>query len=300
MYVLKHVPEDFVVIEESTMVPKGQGKYAYVKLWKKEWTTIAAVSHLEKVWKVRHIGVAGLKDKQAVTEQIISVQHVAKERLEYETQGLRTTLVGFGDEPVHKGALKGNHFKITIRNIESLPVIKERFRNFYGEQRFSKKNVDVGRLLLQHKFEDALQVIENLHPQLKEKFAKQNNWAAKLHCVPRRILLLYIHAYQSYIWNEAAKESTKEMVPLVGFDAVPDEASKKVLERDGLTQASFIFREFPELSVEGGERKVWVEAQNLRVGKLEDDEVSKKKKVTLEFFLSKGSYATEFIRQNFQ
>ena len=59
-------------------------------------------------------------------------------------------------------------------------------------------------------------------------------------------------------------------------------------------------KEFPEVSAEGGERTVWIEAKDLRVGALVDDEFFVgKNKVVVSFFLQKGAYATEFIGQNF-
>ena len=51
---------------------------------------------------------------------------------------------GSGDSFLALGNLKGNAFEITIRNIDSLPESKTQYVNYYGEQRFSRNNHDIG------------------------------------------------------------------------------------------------------------------------------------------------------------
>ena len=299
MYVIKHIPEDFIVEEVSTIKPKESGPFVYFKLWKKDVSTLDALHYIAHDLHIpaKDIACAGNKDKIAITEQVCSAR-TTKERIErLSYQKMKLTFLGYGDEPVHLGDLEGNKFKIVVRNIEKLPQISPKFRNLYGEQRFSTKNIEIGRYIVKREFEKAALLIAKLHTYDKIKpHLNQHDWVGALRCLPRKLLLLYVHAYQSYLWNKAAMLSNDEILPIVGFGTeVKDEITKKILAEENLKPSDFIIRELPEISAEGSERAVWAEAKDLKICSLEEDE--EKKKVTLEFFLPKGSYATVFINQ---
>jgi tRNA pseudouridine13 synthase len=305
-YVIKQIPEDFVVSEVSTIKPKSEGLFLYFKLWKKEVATLDALKYIANDLRIplREVSCAGNKDKKAVSEQVCSIHRVSKERLLYlRYNKMKLEFLGFGDEPVHLGDLEGNNFKIVVRNIESLPKISAKFRNLFGEQRFSTKNVEIGRCIVKRDFEKAALLIAKVNAYVEKikPHLNQRDWVGALRCLPRKLLLLFVHAYQSYLWNRAALFTTKEVLPIVGFGSeITDEITKKVLAEEGLKPSDFVIRELPEVSAEGSERSVWAEARGLKVGGLEPDEFFPgMTKVALEFFLPKGSYATEFIRQQF-
>ena len=140
MYVIKHVPEDFVVEEVSTVKSESSGSFVYFKLWKKDVSTLDALHYLSHDLRAE-LSCAGNKDKRAITEQVCSAR-TTKDRLErLSYQNMRLSFLGYGDEPVHLGDLKGNKFKIVVRNIEILPKIQPKFRNLFGEQRDRKSVV---------------------------------------------------------------------------------------------------------------------------------------------------------------
>jgi tRNA pseudouridine13 synthase len=305
MYVIKHIAEDFIVTEVST-VKSSSGSFAYVKLWKRDIATLEAMQKLAFSLKLplREIACAGNKDKKAVTEQIISIHNVPKERLEkLSFINMKLSFIGYGPEPVHLGDLDANQFKITVRNIDNLPKLSSKFRNLFGEQRFSTNNAEIGRLLVKREFEKAALLIAKVHSGIKRIYAhlNQRDYIGALRCLPRKLLLLFVHAYQSQLWNKVAMLSGAEFLPIVGFGTeVKDEVTKKILAEEHLKPSDFVIRELPEVSAEGSERAVWAEAKDLKIGILEDDEFFPvKKKIVLEFSLPKGSYATEFIRQQF-
>ncbi len=305
MYVIKHVPEDFVVTEVSTVKPKQSGSFAYFKLWKKDISTLDALHYIahDLHIPVNDVACAGNKDKKAVTEQVCSAR-TSRDKLErLSFQKMKLEFLGYGDEPVHLGSLEANKFRIVVRNIESLPDISSKFRNLFGEQRFSTKNVEIGRFIVKREFEKAALLIAqiNAHIEKIRPHLNQRDWVGALRCLQRKLLLLFVHAYQSHLWNKAALLSDAEVLPIVGFGTeVEDEITKQILFEENLKSSDFVIRELPEVSAEGAERSVWAEAKDLKVGSLEADEFFPgKKKVVLEFFLQKGSYATEFIRQCF-
>ena len=144
--------------------------------------------------------------------------------------------------------------------------------------------------------------------------------------MPWKTLNLYIHAYQSKLWNRIVKELIKNKannkaprrlralnnikvnnirVPLIGFATeVQDKDVKKIvdkiLQNENVTKNDFVIRAIPELSSAGSERELYAEVKGLKVGKLEDDELNKgRKKVKISFLLGKGSYATEVVKAMF-
>ncbi len=306
MYVIKHIPEDFAVEEVSAVKTKSSGPFVYFKLWKRDISTLDALHFIAHDLHIleRDVSSAGNKDKKAVTEQVCSARATKEgiERLSY--QKIKLTFLGYGEEPVHLGELEGNSFKIVVRNLESLPEISPKFRNLFGEQRFSTNNVEIGRFIVKREFEKAALLVAKLHSHIEKikSHLGQRDWVGALRCLPRKLLLLFVHAYQSHLWNKAAMLSSEEVLPIVGFGSeVNDDITKKVLAEESLKPSDFVIRELPEVSAEGSERSVWVEAKDLTVGRLEYDEFfAGKKKVLLEFLLPRGSYATEFIRQQIQ
>ncbi len=304
MYVIKHVPEDFLVNEVSTVKPVNEGDFLYFRLLKKDVTTLAALQRISVALRIpfKNLSFAGIKDKRAITEQTCSVRGVSRDRLELlALENIKLEFLGYGDEPVHLGDLEGNKFKIVVRNIDNLPQISPRFRNLFGEQRFSTRNADIGRHIVKREFEQAARTIAELYPVKIQSYLEKNDWVGAIHCIPRKLLLLFVHAYQSLLWNKAASVSRADKLPIVGFGSViADDVTKNILKEENLRPSDFVIKEIPELSAEGSVRDVLAEAKDLKVGSLESDEFFPgRKKVVLEFFLPKGSYATEFIRQAF-
>ncbi len=299
-YKIKQIPEDFIVNEIFNFEQKN-GIYSIFLLRKKYYTTTRAVRIISRFVStpLKNIGYAGLKDKNAVTTQHISIKNCKKE---VKIDNLRTEFLGTKNSPISLGDHKGNHFEITVRNIKEKPKIKIDFVNFFGEQRFSINNVEIGKAILKKEWTKACELInqEEVKKYLQEN---PNNPIDAIKLLPVKINKLFIAAYQSYLWNTILQTLNPKpqtlMVP--GFGV---EIHEKILERmkqDGITERDFIIREIPQLTLEGVERKTIVKAQNLDVSKLMDDELNKgKKKIVLKFDLENGCYATEFIRQSFE
>lgn len=307
MYVIKHVPEDFAVTEISEVKDEGDGKFSIFRLKKRDLTTYEAVSRLAKLWRVdiNDISCAGNKDRQGVTSQVCSVKGLKKEIVDsLDDSMMSAEFLGRRNEPVHTGELVGNKFCLVVRNVDSVPEIKERFVNLFGEQRFSKRNSSIGRAIVKRDFKNATLTIMEDNPSLAPKmkiFVDKNDFIGALRLVQRKLLILFVHAFQSELWNMMARSSDSDVLPLVGFDTPIDDSIRDILKEEGITPRDFVIKEFPEVSCEGGQRKVFAEAAGIKVSELSDDEFfPDKKKFTIEFMLPKGSYATEFIRQLFE
>ncbi len=311
---LKQVPEDFVVKEISTIAPAKEGKYTYFILKKINNTTLHALQQISTALRtpLSWFGCAGNKDKTAVTEQTCSVASVPPESLHGITlTGMQVIAIGKGDKPISLGDLKGNTFEIVVRDIDKLPEKKTKFINLFGEQRFSTHNAAIGKALVKRDFKQAVALVLATKNEgarkIHEVLALQpKNYLGALKEVPRKILKLYVHAYQSMLWNETAlkysdKHHENAKLPIVGFGTTPDKQLEEILAREGITLRDFIIKEFPELSSEGTERDAFAEANDFIMGALEEDELNPgRKKSRLNFTLPPGSYATEFVRQLFK
>ena len=161
-------PEDFRVEELPLYEPQDEGQHLYVRLTKRETTTRNVRIALAKLFGVgeRDVGVAGLKDKYAITTQTFSVNvghhkadflDSARARIE-EATGHTVEWTRFHKNKLKLGHLLGNRFVITIRE-PSVPVqqavqqinaimavLAERgIPNYFGPQRFGPHGANVAR-----------------------------------------------------------------------------------------------------------------------------------------------------------
>ena len=98
---------------------------------------------------VGEVGTAGLKDHGAVTRQWVSVPATVESRLpQLDGDGIRVLRVGRHGNKLRPGHLRGNRFRILIRDVpanaaELAAPILDRIRRdglpkFYGPQRFGR------------------------------------------------------------------------------------------------------------------------------------------------------------------
>lgn len=84
LFHFKHTPADFVVDEQlGEMSRSDEGSVWYLRFQKEDQNTMDVVSHLCRATglKRRQIGVAGLKDKKAITRQRITIDRRDVERV---------------------------------------------------------------------------------------------------------------------------------------------------------------------------------------------------------------------------
>ncbi|XP_035817050.1 pseudouridylate synthase 7 homolog isoform X2 [Zea mays] len=192
----------------------------------------------------RSFGFAGTKDKRAVTTQQVTVFKVHASRLaalNSKLTGIRVGDFSYVKEGLALGRLRGNHFAITLRNViaESADDInaavnglsKNGFINYYGLQRFGSGSVPthfVGAALLRGEWRHAVSLILGTRVHYKwhvdvdaalrgmprhltvERAILQRlknypgNYLQALMAIPKALRLMYVHSYQSYLWNHAA------------------------------------------------------------------------------------------------
>jgi len=146
---IKAEPEDFEVEEVPAYAPSGAGDFLYLWVEKRD---MGAEFFTRQVAKrlgvpIGEVGTAGMKDRRAVTRQMVSVPALAEANLSrLEGDGLRVLSVSRHGNKLKPGHLRGNRFRILVRGVHAeaaarLPALVERLRrdglaNFYGPQRF--------------------------------------------------------------------------------------------------------------------------------------------------------------------
>ena len=158
---IKQHLEDFRVEELPAYKAEGVGTHCYIRVEKRGFSTMAAADILAKALgrKNMDIGYAGLKDKQAITTQWFSVEHLETARakaIELPT-GMKVVEITRHRNKIKRGHLAGNKFWIKVRNPEwsragaSLDepakkaeailnaLEKTGVPNFFGPQRFGMR-----------------------------------------------------------------------------------------------------------------------------------------------------------------
>lgn len=296
-------PEEFIVEEIIDLKGESNGKYLYIKLKKKKWNTMDIISELANRLRInkKNIGYAGLKDRNAVTTQYISLLNIKAERVNgLKIKDVELESLFYGSKAIGLGDLVGNKFKIKI---EFKPSKISFCENYFGEQRFGGNNFEIGLALLKEDFGKALELIGIEY--------SGKDYLKYLREIDKRLLSLYINSVQSYFWNKVVAEYLKKnykkyfgdefifvdkikkkvSIPLIGFDAeFKDKFVEKLysilLKEYGLELKNFITRKIPEIMPVSLEREVFVDIKNF---KYTNGWVS--------FELPKGSYATVVLKK---
>lgn len=166
---LKTTPDDFRVRELLQWQEVPEGNFIVHLLHKEKLSTPEALSLLVSEARVDRgaIAYAGLKDRQAVTDQFVTIERRA---VELRLANLRVTPVGTTDQPITSRQSDGNAFTIVVRDLlpmqaaqlrRSMPsLLKTGFPNYFDDQRFGSLRHGQGfpmRSVLLGDYERALQ-----------------------------------------------------------------------------------------------------------------------------------------------
>ncbi|MFH0906192.1 MAG: tRNA pseudouridine(13) synthase TruD [archaeon] len=237
--------------------------------------------------------------------------------------------------------------------------------NYFGEQRFGgSRDIthEVGKLLLKKNYKDAIILYltkpsELEYPEVKEArlalakdldFGKHaayfpsdggyeramlnylaNNptdFLGALKVLPKSVQYLFIHAYQSYLFNKLInlriekgytlkpidgdiinKENGIVQIQLFGFtskfsEGVAGQMEKELFESEEINFSDFYNEEYSVLSSKGISRDIETKAFDLKLIDIAEDQLNKETipdslKLTLSFTLDKGQYATILLRE---
>lgn len=155
---IRSTMEDFLVDEVPLYLPCGEGEHLYLKVKKSGLNTQDVVKELAQMFNIhpKDFGVAGQKDKYAITQQWISLPfrgtglETTEEATNIKAEGFEILEAHLHANKLKMGHLKANRFEITIRT--DTPEGPERIKplldairakgipNYYGQQRFGNRN----------------------------------------------------------------------------------------------------------------------------------------------------------------
>ncbi|MDD3492657.1 MAG: tRNA pseudouridine(13) synthase TruD [Candidatus Thermoplasmatota archaeon] len=145
---IKATPEDFVVKEISRLPTPGQGKHIIARVTARNWETNALLQTLAARLGIpsHTIGFAGMKDKRAVTTQLMSFPAPPAQVAALDVSGVYIQVLYTAPRPIYRGQLEGNRFHVVIRNpdhnggraedIQDCIASTGGVPNFFGIQRF--------------------------------------------------------------------------------------------------------------------------------------------------------------------
>ncbi len=199
MYILKHSPlkdivftknsSDFVVHEIPAYEFNGEGEHLVMLVRKKDlttWEMLKILSAFSGV-KVRDFGYAGLKDKEGLTTQYVSILKKHESSFEnFSHDKIKILNKSYHKNKLKIGHLKANKFFIRLKKVNEIDakklsnglefLFKHGYPNFFGYQRFGKE---------QNNAQDGLKILKS---ELKIQNPKMKKFL--------------ISAYQSELFNK--------------------------------------------------------------------------------------------------
>lgn len=157
---LRTCDEDFTVDEELPYAPSGAGDHVFVRIEKRGTTSPDAARAMAQALGIRErdIGIAGMKDRRAVTRQWMSLPPpVSPERaLALALPDLQVLEAHRHAHKLRTGHVRANRFVLRVRG--TAPGAEDRARailaelarppgapNWYGEQRFGRGGDNAAR-----------------------------------------------------------------------------------------------------------------------------------------------------------
>jgi tRNA pseudouridine13 synthase len=143
-------PEDFVVREFLGFEATGEGEHLLLTVRKRgansKWVARQIAAHAGV--RVREVGLAGLKDRHAITEQSFTVpalKTTPESWLDFGGEGFAVIAAARQRRKLRRGAHQANDFEIVIRDFDIEQraletrlekIAREGVPNYFGEQRF--------------------------------------------------------------------------------------------------------------------------------------------------------------------
>jgi tRNA pseudouridine13 synthase len=157
---LRAKEDDFFVDEEPAYAPSGQGDHVFAHIEKRGLATPQAVDRLARALGCapRDVGVAGMKDRHAVTRQWLSLPPplTPEAVLAASVDGVTVLEAVRHGHKLRTGHVRANRFRLRVRDVTPdaatrARAILERLAeppgapNWYGEQRFGREGDNAAR-----------------------------------------------------------------------------------------------------------------------------------------------------------
>jgi tRNA pseudouridine13 synthase len=336
-YKVKTINSDFLVREiylQPAFSPLEKSKYSFLWIEKSGFTTFQAEEKICKFFKISIEGIncQGLKDEDAITQQITSIKKIINDKEAQEFNNRHTkgrdyikinAILGYGKAPVIERNLHGNCFEITVRNLNKQLsekicdyCAKKRsisFINYYDKQRFGMAGGPynthlIGGAIIKKNINEALKELSKTKNARDIKgfghmVTKKVNFSDFISAIGLKKISFFIDSYNSMLWNERTlktisrgNQCAKEKFEGVGILYLPKSgnfiAPQKILSKSYALNFSTL-----EIKEKIKERSLTVQTTIYVSGFGRDKIYKGKYYITLSFFLPTGCYATMFIDQ---
>lgn len=326
--------DDFEVEELPAYLPDGAGEHTYLWIEKRGLAAAEMISRLARTLRIRtaDIGVAGQKDRHAVTRQFVSVPaacEIDSDRL--VTAGIRILSSQRHRHKLRTGHLKGNRFRILVRNPSGqwndtdaektrqrlLDLSQTGFPSCFGRQRFGHSGNTLTEGLAYLKGE-----LSRRHwPQSQQLFMKRMVLSAVQSAVFNLVVadrvrqgtvatplpgdvVIRKHGSRPFLWNpdqsalnsaDTAAEVYLPAGPMVGEQMLPSEGDVRQKELAALACLELTGSEFARhAKLCSGTRRVMVEFPDATDATRTDEG-----HLLLQFELRSGTYATVLLQELF-
>ncbi|MDR0911596.1 MAG: tRNA pseudouridine(13) synthase TruD [Methanobrevibacter sp.] len=215
---IRNFQEDFYVEEIPLNLPSGTGPNIWILIEKHGMTTLNVLEDIAKDLKIsqKRMGFAGMKDKHALTRQWICVSNMDSYKQFKELIAIKNNIhntkflkVIRNEKKIRMGQLKGNKFKILIRNLENIEksaeiaenvlnkLEKTGVPNYFGWQRFGSGRVNthlVGKALVHNDLKEAVRLYignpspnESEESQIARKYYEEGDLEKSLELMPKSL-----------------------------------------------------------------------------------------------------------------
>jgi len=316
---IRTAPADFLVRESLSFALTGEGTHHYLLLRKEGANTEWVAQQLARFCDLspRSVGYAGRKDRRAITTQWFSVELPALRECDWQTLAIPgVTLLRHQrhGKKLRVGALRCNHFRLTVRTIvgdwQALETRLQQIRqtgvpNYFGPQRFGRQGENLLRAeaLLRKRnprrrggksgiyYSAARSALFN---DLLARRVAENSWQQP---VPGDVLMLA--GSHSYFTLDQPDEATRERLqsgdlhltgPLHGQGDSPARHDCLALEEASLAIRPSLKPGLERVGIKQDRRPLRVIPKHLAWRREGDD-------LTLAFTLPAGSYATALLAE---
>ncbi|WP_119968482.1 tRNA pseudouridine(13) synthase TruD [Shewanella japonica] len=332
---LRTVNSDFIVKEMLPFSPTGEGEHHMIHVRKEGLNTNQVAEILAKFAKVhqKEVTYAGQKDKNAVTEQWFGVRIPGKETPDWQSLSTqdnndakanevdlankentpRLTILSSQrhSKKLRIGALLGNRFELTLRNISDKAELEKRIQqvmqtgvpNYFGEQRFGHqgKNLIFGQQMLAgKKVKDRKKRSMYLSAVRSNVFNQVVSYRLNHHSIaPLTGDCVMLAGSKSFFvtdkWDPEtlARLSSNDIqlsAPLWGRGSILPQADAANVEQAALIALTNDLQGLEQAGLEQERRPMLLKPQALKY-RFEQDTLF------IEFILPAGSYATSVLRE---
>lgn len=315
---MRATPEDFVVDEDLGFTPDGGGEHVFLRVEKRGANTEWVARELASFAGVDAgaVSFAGMKDRHAVARQTFSLQLPGRADPDWtalQNSEFRIVSAARHSRKLRRGALKGNSFEITLRDVSGDRVAADRcfdaiardgVPNYFGEQRFGRnganleraRQVFAGRRVRRHELGVFLSAAraELFNAVLATRVAEAN-WN---HALEGEVWML--HGSHSIFGPEPLSPELLERQkrgdivatgPLWGGGALRTDSDVARIENEIADRYPEFAQGLAKFDLRHERRALVLRPQNLAFEWVDENSLQ------VRFWLNSGSYATAFIRE---